>query len=291
MSFADIEKSRRKGRPVNLFYVRYGESPGSFFAYTDSEKEIQNSGVTYRPLAMTRGKIAVSGKLDKAALELRMTLNTPMAELFRVYPPSHVVTVTIFQGHLSDPNKQFLVAWTGRIISAKRTDNELVLTGEPINTTMKRVGLRRHYQYSCMHVLYGDQCRANKAAATKQSTIVSTANNSITLPADWETDARALKYVGGMIEWLNAAGDRESRTILRVINTTKLVVTGFMRDLAPGDTVNVVLGCNHGFYMNEDKTGLDQKTDCHFLHENIHNYGGCPFIPTKNPVGQLNNYY
>lgn len=291
MTFAQFEKSRQKGRPVNLFYVRYGESPTAFLAYTDAEQTIINNGVSYEPLAMTRGKIAVSGKLDKAALEVRCTLNTPMADLFRVYPPASVVSITVRQGHVNDPSGQFLVVWTGRVISAKRTDNELVLTCEPISTTMKRIALRRHYQYSCMHVLYGPECRANKAAATTSTTAFSTVNNNIVLPTGWTTEERSLKYVGGMVEWSNRNGDRESRTILRVINGNTLVVTGFIRDLAAGDDIDVILGCNHGFYMNDTKTELDVKTDCHFLHNNIHNYGGCPWIPTKNPVGQLNNYY
>jgi hypothetical protein len=291
MTFAAYEKSRQKGRPVNLFYVKYGDSPGSYLAYTDAEQAITKNGIKYMPLAIDRGKIAVSGKLDKAALEVRATLNTPMAELFRVYPPASVVNITVMQGHVNDPDAQFLVVWTGRVISAKRTDNELVLTCEPISTTLKRIALRRHYQYSCMHVLYGSECRANKAAATTHQTVMGTVNNTVTLPAGWASDDFALKYIGGMIEWTNSAGDLESRTILRVVNTNTVLVTGFIRDLKVGDPIDVILGCNHGFYMNADKNDLDVKTDCYYLHDNIHNYGGCPWIPTKNPVGQLNNYY
>ena len=291
MTFESREKSRAKGRPVNLFYMRYGTAPTSFYAYTDAEQPIRHNGIDYQPFTMTRGKIHVSGKLDKTALELRMSLQTPMAELFRVYPPADVVNVSIFQGHTNDPDNQFLVVWTGRIISAKRTDTELILTGEPISTTMRRVGLRRHYQYSCMHVLYGPHCRANKAAATTTTNVVVTANNNITLADGWTTQDRAMKYIGGMVEWLNNEGNLESRTILRVIDFKTLVVAGFIRDLQPGKAINVILGCNHGFYMNANRQGLDQKTDCYYLHDNIHNYGGCPFIPTKNPVGQYNNYY
>ena len=126
MSFGAIERTRAKGRPVNLFYVKYGSAPNSFYAYTDAEKAITNNGVTYQPLAISRGKIVVSGTLDKAAMEVRMTLNVPLAEHFRVYPPTQTVNLTIFQGHLSDTATQFLVAWTGRVISSKRTDNELI---------------------------------------------------------------------------------------------------------------------------------------------------------------------
>ena len=70
MSFGAIERTRAKGRPVNLFYVKYGSAPNSFYAYTDAEKPITNNGVTYQPLAISRGKIVVSGTLDKAFSKL-----------------------------------------------------------------------------------------------------------------------------------------------------------------------------------------------------------------------------
>lgn len=290
MTFGTIETSRYKGRPTNLFYVRYGEAPNSYFAYTDAENPILHEGVTYTPLTIMRGKINVTGTMDKQAMEVRCSLNVPMAELFRVYPPSRVVNLIIRQGHLSDPDSQFLVAWTGRIVSAKRVENELVMTCEPVSTSMKRIGLRRHYQYSCPHVLYGEWCRANKAAATR-SVVVSAINSlEVTLEPGWDSEERQPKYLGGLVEWTNSANDRESRTILRVLDNRRLLLSGYLRDLNAGDTVNVVLGCNHACYFNEDRS-LNEETDCHFLHNNIHNFGGCPFIPKKNPVGMLNQYY
>lgn len=291
MTFSQIEASRQKGRPTNLFHVRYGDAPNSYYAYTDAEQPIENGGIKYEPLTITRGKIVVTGTLDKAAMEVRMTLNVPLAEHFRVYPPSQVVNLTILQGHLSDPSLEFLVAWTGRVISAKRTENELVLTGEPISTSMKRVGLRRHYQYSCPHVLYGSECKANKTAATTIVAVAAIANTTITLPVGWTPQAKAEKYVGGIVEWVNRHGDKETRTILKVTGFRNLVCAGFLRDLVPGQSVNVILGCNHGFYAKEDKSIDADKTDCYGLHDNIHNFGGCPFIPTENPVGRLNMYY
>ena len=290
MSFGGIETSRYKGRPTNLFYVRYGNAPNSFFAYTDAENEIDHNGVTYVPLTISRGKISVTGTMDKQAMEVRASLSIPMAELFRVYPPSQVVNLIIYQGHLSDPDAQYLVAWAGRIISAKRIENELVMTCEPVATSMKRVGLRRHYQYSCMHALYGDHCKANKAAATR-SVVVSAINSlELTLPTDWDTDERRPKYLGGMVEWTNAMGDKEVRSILKVSGTRRILVSGYLRDLTAGMSIDVILGCNRACYFNSNGS-LSAETDCHTLHGNIHNFGGCPFIPKKNPIGFYNQYY
>lgn len=289
MSFGSKERSRYQGRPTNLFLVRYGSAPSSYYAYTDAEQDITHDGVTYRPLAITRGKITASGSLDKSTLEVRSTLNIPLAEHFRVYPPSQVVNITIYQGHLSDPSAQFLVAFAGRVVSAKRDNNELIMSCELVSTSLKRVGLRRNYQYSCMHALYGDMCKASKTAATKVTTVVAISGSSVTLPIGWETAERAEKYLNGMVEWQNSMGDIEIRTILRVSDGNTLVLSGVPRDLAVDSEISVILGCNHGLWKSAG--GLDPKTDCHYLHDNIHNFGGCFAIPTKNPIGLTNQFY
>ena len=47
MSFSDIEASRQKGSMVNLFMLRYGSAPKSYFAYTDAEQPITHMDVVY----------------------------------------------------------------------------------------------------------------------------------------------------------------------------------------------------------------------------------------------------
>lgn len=290
MTFAGIEGSRSKGSPVNCFYIKYGESDASYFGYTTGEKTIVidiDGPKTFVPVAIDRGNISVNGKLDKASIEVRMSLALEVAELFRIYPPSQVVTMMIIQGHITDPDEEFLVCWSGRIISGKRTETEFVITGEPINTSMKRVGLRRHMQYSCPHALYGDKCKASKTAATMNVVVEAVGlvhETTVTLPIGWVTHEQSRKYLGGMVEWTNSKGDTEIRTILRVSIFRKLLLSGLLRDLEAGMTIKVILGCNHDFVLNGDKT-INEKTDCHFLHNNIQNFGGCKFIPRKNPVG------
>ena len=278
MSFSDIEASRQKGSMVNLFMLRYGSAPKSYFAYTDAEQPITHMDVVYLPTPIMRGRIAVTGTLDKAVLEVRVARNTPIADLFLYYPPPEVVNITILQGHLSDPSGEFLVGWTGRVTGTKRTDSELVLSCEPVATSMKRVGLRRHYQYSCMHVLYGPQCRANKSAATIKRPVESLTANTVTMESGWVASGQEDNYIGGMVEWINAAGDREYRTILRISSGRVFTLSGPTGGLNPGSVLDVVRGCPRTM------------AGC-LSHDNIHNFGGCPWIPKKNPIGSVNQFY
>jgi hypothetical protein len=50
------------------------------------------------------------------------------------------------------------------------------------------------------------------------------------------------------------------------------------------DPIDVVLGCNHQLYAADGG-------DCEGLHDNVLNFGGFRWIPTKNPIGTFNNYY
>lgn len=277
MSLSTFENSRARGRPVNLFLIRYGVEAGSYYAYTDSTEQIVHGGITYVSVAIQRGAIVVKGTMDKADFEVRLDMSLPVAELFRVYPPANVVTLIVKQGHIGDPDNQFLTVWAGRVVSSKREPPEVILNCESVRTMMRRLGLRRHYQYSCAHVLYGPRCRADKAAATSSRTVASVSGNRITLPAGWNGAFGTSQFVGGMIEWVNAAGETEVRSIIRIATNT-LTLSGMPVGLAAGDTVSVIRGCARTMAA------------CN-LHNNILNFGGCPFIPTENPVRRLNQFY
>lgn len=286
MAFSLFERSRNRARPVHLYLFVYGDGPDSYFAYTDAERPITFNDFTYEPVPIDRGPYSSSGTLDKAAVEIKMPQDLPLPEMFRVYPPSQVVSLIIRQGHLNDPDNQFLVCWSGRVLSCSREDNEAKLSCEPISTTIKRPGLRRPYQFACPHVLYGPECRANKALATTSIVPVSFGGVTITLPEGWVTEAAAKKYLGGMVQWISTEGDTVLRSILRVAGNNVFTVGGIIQNLAPGAPVNMILGCNHQAGVGPQPAG-----DCLPLHNNIHNFGGQMWIPLKSPFGMRSQYY
>jgi len=282
MTFASYESSRDLGKPVDLYYFRYGSDPAAYYAYTDADFPLTvdhgDGPITYDAVPIKRGEISSTGTLDRTTLEVSTARDAELADLFRVYPPAQVVTLIIRQSHLDDPDEEFPVVWTGRIVaSSRKKDSTVSYSCEPVSTSMRRPGLRRHYQYGCPHALYGIQCGANKAAATVTATVDSISGTEVTLDAGW-TAIDASKYLGGMIEYENAEGEIEIRSILRVTGDT-LTCSGILRDLAPAASISVILGCSR------------QLGDCADVHNNIVNYGGQPWIPLKNPIGFYNNYY
>lgn len=294
MSFDTFESSQDQGGPVQLFLFRYGEEAGEYYAYTDHTAPLTvDHGaplgeIDYLPVPLLRDNIVANGTMDRSALGLRLDVSTDLAELFRIYPPSSVVTLTIFSGHVDDPDGQFVAVWAGRLVSANRETSELVISAEPISTQMKRPGLRRNYQYGCPLWLYGPDCRANKVAATVSTTVAAIDGNEVTLTAGWQGAFNPDKFVRGMVEWTPAGETTRRRMIIRRTGDV-LTLSGIAPDLGVTDAIDVVLGCNHKAYAPEG--------DCQALHRdptdttsNIGNYGGQPRIPIKNVIN-TNPYY
>lgn len=284
MTFEIREESRSKGEPIALYHFQYGDAADKYFGYTDAETTITTGGKTYEPIPIVMGAVKASGTLDRQSIEVRTPQNVELAELFRLFPPSQVITLIVKQGHANDPDAQFLVTWTGRVLGHKRQINEAVYTVESVATSMRRAILRRHYMYGCPHVLYGPQCKANKAAATITKTALSVTSPYVTLADNWATTSMKPKYLGGLVEWTTLDGLKETRAIRKIKGATsnQLLLSGTTNGLVAGMSVNLVLGCNH-------QAGLED--DCIALHDNILNYGGQPWIPTKNPIGIKNTFY
>ncbi len=281
---------------------RYGDGVGARVFYTDAESDITivqptESGVgtevvTYVAFPIQRGAITASGALDKSSLEVRLSSLSPIADLFRQFPSSGLVLLTIRGGHQNDPNSEWLVSWVGKVLSGQPDLSEVVLNCEPASSAMRRIGLRRCYQYGCPHVLYGPSCRADRPAATVTLLTVEVLGAVLTFASGFNT-VPLEKYLGGLAEWTDANGSRVVRSVLRITAqadaTVDVLLSGPAGGLEAGGNTALSYGCSHT---------MDDCRDLHVPSDepvtaggNIHNFGGQPFIPTKNPIGLYNNYY
>lgn len=291
MTFENFEEGRFSGEPIDLFFFRYGEGTTDYYAYTNAVRAIVfDDGlglgpISYEPLPINRDSVKSSGTLDKSAFKVTAPRDIPLADLFRVYPPSYVVTLVIRQGHISDPDQDYKVAWTGRILGYERVGSEVVLTCEMASTSMRRTGLRRHYQFSCPHLLYGEDCGADQVAATVAAEVASVSGLTVTFVDGWAAKP-LIKYRQGIVRWTNLEGRTEIRQVLGVTEPNTLRLNGLLRDLTAGVIAQVSLGCNH----QTSPIGVGDG-DCTNLHNNGPNFGGCKWIPTKNPVGSSNRFY
>ena len=290
MARNDFETSPESGQPVSLYLLRYGSGATDFYSHTDGETLVSHDpgtgSVDYTPLAIEQmNSIESKQKQGQNEIKLKIPLSHEIAELFRIYPPTQVVTVTIREGHVPNPGDpagwadgdNFPVSWTGRVLEVFREDSHALLICEAASASMLRPGLKRNYQWSCPYPVYTGRCGAVKATFETIVTVASATGNKVVLQTPWVLASRVQSdYIKGLAEWDGPTG-RHVRTILRVDGLDTLVLSGPASDLAALDNIDLYLGCTKFIEY------------CRDTHDAVVTYGGQPGIPTHNPVGKNNH--
>lgn len=271
MTYDAKETSDQSGQPIELYEF---EVDGVTYRYTSSAKEYIVGLLVYDAFPIERSEIDESGELPKNNLSITAHREFPVAEFFRVAPPSNVVVARIKEVHANDPDQQVIVKWYGRVLSVDWQGASVVLNCENQYTSLKRPGLRRAYGRGCPHVLYGSSgCRLLKADFAATFAITSANGTEISASGfDAQPDGF---YDGGFIEWERLPGVFDRRAIRSHVGPL-VVVTHAFAGLAPGDMIIAYPGCDHTF------------ATCDSKFDNTDNYGGFPNIPQLNPFGGSN---
>ena len=285
MSITKVENSRTSGIPFELYEFVYGDGTADRFGYTDAEKTLTLESDEYVPLAISRGAIKSKGRQKNGEMEIIVPRSSEIAGLFRGNAPRRVVFVRIFAGYLpgrdvpsawSSESSTASLIWSGRILEASPKKGAVTLTCDTLGAGMRRVGLTRYYTRECPFILYGNRCGANRAAATYPGIVATVGAKTLTFTNDtWRAPREEVDFVGGILEWAGPFGT-ETRMVVSFKDGI-LTADGPITDVAVNDTVNVLLGCQR------------VTASCIALHDNITNYGGTPYIPVKNPIGQNNH--
>ena len=286
MSFEDLEESQESGLPISLYLIQYGTEAENYWAYCDADSVIAHDGILYKPILIGREEIESSGGLDNKTLDIDITPNAEIVEFYRNRRPTNIVTLTIRQGHYDDMASDFQVTWVGRILSVQQKARFATISAEPIVTSLRRPGLRRHYQHGCPHDLYGDECRADQASKERVVAATGVGQNYFEFATGWEGSLDKSRYPNGFLQWNDPeTGSLLPMTILKVLQDTpsagtdRLVVRGDVSSAVVGISVSIFVGCNKS------------ESDCSDVHDNIVNYGGQVHIPGTNPVGFVNQFY
>lgn len=267
MTFASLETSEDSGKPIELLLVSYMTN---HWAYTNADNPVTYDGRTYLPIAMSHDALKTSGDVAKTTLTVKVPQDCPVGELFRVQPPSGVVSLTLFALHHGDSEAKAF--WKGRIVNNEWAEPWLQLTVENVFSSLKRLGLRRKFSTQCPHALYGQGdglCNVNEADHNVTATVVSISGLTIfcaTLSGD------ASRFSGGKITWVHATGGYvEGRMITLSDMPGRLHLVSPPYGLTVGAQIVVSPGCDHS------------STTCHEVFDNALNYGGMEHIPRKNP--------
>jgi len=260
-TYSELEVSVHGGRPVELFRFVHGPTVWTY----SSGPEIDYNGETYVAFPIGRDDMQQTKELHKSPLEVLIPRTSELSLLYLAGNPEHIITLTVFRVHVGASDGP-VVYWKGRIVSADWPDNVTAsLKCESVFTSLKRPGLRARYQRPCRRALYETGCNVDKAAYAVAGTVsaINAAKTVLTVAA---ADALADGwYSGGMVETPTGGFlfvTSHSGSSLTLANPCSLAVS---------DAVTIYPGCARN------------RETCKNKFNNILNFGGWPWIPSRNP--------
>lgn len=257
-------------RPAELYRFVQGTT---VWTYTSADAPIDYNGETYTAVPIGRGELEQSGEIARAGLSVSVARDNPVGAQFLAYAPDALTTLTVYR----QEGATTAVLWKGRVMAAKANGSEIELTCESVFTSLRRQGLRARYQRPCRHALYGRGCRLNQASFADAGLLLSAvAGVTLTVPdADAQPDGW---YFGGMAESpggvLRFVVGHTGATITLAQPIEGLVSVGYGESYGThygGEVITLYPGC--------DRT----RETCEIKFNNLVNYGGWPFMPTRNP--------
>ena len=250
---------------------------GSFqtYRYTTADRQVRVDGQVHEPAAISRGAVR-AGDQSQDQLDVEVTLPVTLQMVqdyaFLTAPPKLQMTLRAFDRDVQNPpgsdiysSSNGAVLWSGEV-SAFSVSNRQARLRVPSDFTrgLQATAPAVFYQNPCNHVLYGPQCKANRAANTQNTTVASFADNVIGVADDGFADS--------FLDAGTIQNDRTNERRLIITNVGNVITTNLpFTDVQVGDAVILQAGCDHSF------------NTCRTKFNNTINYGGHPFIPGDNP--------
>jgi uncharacterized phage protein (TIGR02218 family) len=272
MAFNDKEISTQDGRPVALYYMRWGSTE---WAYTSADRDItygvdlQGQPLVYKAKAMTDSGMT-QGSSSQNDFEITAPSDLPIVALFRGTPPSETITLVIRRMHYGEPDAP--IYWKGSITNLKRPRPAAVtIIGRPISASLKRTGLRLCWTRECPHFLYDVDCRVNPADFESTGEITAITPTSFTASIE---DAEDHYYRGGYVSWIASAEGTVERRMIEDQVAGDITILGLTDGLLVGTEIKLYPGCDR------------LPTTCNNKFNNIDNYGGFDKMPGDTPFGK-----
>lgn len=243
------------------------EGASGNFYLTPHEFDVEIDGERYERCPIERSALALGAEAAKSALELKLPPDHALVRhLLQAAITGEATAVRLAVARLDDPWYDYWwpagTRWMGRVLGVEVADDAARIRCESAQVSLKRIGLRRLYSRACSHVLYSAACGATPIAAW--ATVVQVLGRSV------EFDGGVPAAVAGTLAggWLET--DTGARHMI-VSESTEGVELLYPVAIEVGTGVQLTAGCDHS------------TSTCQSRFDNLDNYGGFPFIPTKNP--------
>lgn len=265
MTFDAFETSREDGQVVELFQFIFGATS---YRYTNNQADITLGGLTYTATQVSRSRLEDASSDAQRRLTITVPLDNEVAQLFIGNVPGRRVTIKVYRAHSSDPAEELLALFDGYVANVTFDgDLEAKILCNPATDSLNRSAPRMTFQGLCNHVLYDANCQVNRLANAYTGLVSAVTGSVITVNglaasgADWA--------VGGFVSFPPATEDDKRLVVSQSGDDVELLLP-FAENVL-GSDVTVYAGCDHSL------------ATCQAKFANVLNFGGFPFVPSKNP--------
>lgn len=262
MSYESLERSWHSGQPVEIYRFYYGEQEWNY----SSGPTVEHEGVTYEAFPIGRTEITQTKEIHKAPIEVIMPRNSPLSSLYLTGHPERIVSLTIFRAHMGELY-DYYTYWKGRVVSVSWPDAATAsFSCESVFTSLKRPGLRAKYQRMCRHALYSQQCGVDMGDYAVPATIY-------WIDEETKKNLEVGDISGFEYDWFNGGFlETPSGGFLSIAeHSGSYIKLAFPCNLEEYSDIVLFPGCTR------------QREMCKNRYDNLLNFGGFPWIPSRNP--------
>ncbi len=269
MSFDPLETSPESSEPIEL----YTFAVGTFVRrYTSSEDQITTGGEEYDPIPISRTAIVINSEDIIQPVEIEVPASNEFALKWFGIPPGQEAVVFIDRLQRADVAEELNREFNGTVHSVKflgdfqRARIGAFWTSAKNNFTIPRFT----FGAQCGYVVgETDTCKVDlDLPAFKHSGAVSTQVGSVLTVNGIAGNFPDQFFTGGVV---TSVGLDDRRFIMSQVGNALTLITPFPVEVL-GQTVDVRAGCDHNV-----------EGDCALKFDNVIEFGGWPFVPTKNP--------
>lgn len=264
MTYDVRDQSVHDGEPIECF--KFVGTLGTY-RYTDNPVEVTVNGELYEPMQITRSTVEVGSVIGSIqSMDFDVPFDCVISEVYSGLITPEELRVEVRRVHRGDDYAtMWKMIWRGKAIGYSLSGRIFTIgTMNKMQTDLSASINSIYYQTTCNHILFDERCKVNRAANSTVSTVVAISDDAVEVVDDGviDNDLRAGEIVN------QRTGERR----LVLSNLANVITIGYaFIDIIPGDTVTMVRGCNHSF------------TECNVKFDNLDNYGGFMYVPTKNP--------
>ncbi|WVW77409.1 tail assembly protein [Stenotrophomonas phage vB_SmaS_Bhz59] len=236
---------------------------------TSADEDYEYLGDNYVTTTIGRDEAESKNELSKANLEVKLNIDHPLARRHLRTVVDASVGLTVFGVDGPDVN----VVWKGRLANVKPDVADVNLIFESIFTSLRRPGLRARFQRMCRHMLYGRGCRLDREDWAVDAEVTAATSRTVFTIPEAATQPNG-HWTTGMLE----GPDGSLRYIIRHVGDQITLVRNSeatwdeFQDTGGPVAVRLFPGCNR------------TRERCNGFFNNLPNFGGFPFIPTRNPM-------